>query len=547
MSLQNQDPNYVPEETVRVAKAAFPKGNLAIQLRDELQVIYTDDQFSDLYSNLGQPAEAPWRLALVTILQFSENLSDREAADAVRSRIDWKYALGLELDDRGFDHSVLSKFRKRLLGGQAESRLLDILLEICCAKQLLKSRGSARTDSTHVLAKVRALSRLGNVIETMRLALHQLVKVAPNWLQSWMPHEWSERYGSRYEPFRLPYGKDKLVALAVKTGEDGYYLLSELYNSKALPNLTELATVETLRQIWLQQYWVNEGQIQWRGDKDLPPTSQMLASPYDSEARLGNKRQTYWTGYKVHVTEHCQENQGNLITQVETCKPNRRDNMQLDSIHQSLKAKGLLPSLHLVDAGYMDAELLVQSQQAYDIQLLGPALSNNQWQAKTQGAYDITDFEIDWKNKSVTCPNGQKSVSWTEARDHGENEVIRAYFSSKDCTPCLQRSSCTKAKKASRILLFRTQAQYKVLNANRQAQTTQEWQVLYRKRNGIEGTLSQAVRAFGLRRSRYLGHAKTHFQHIAIATALNVTRLAAWFDQKDREKTRVSALYKLLG
>src|SRR5438445_3668585 len=128
MSLHPQPIGPVPQETARVARAAFPRGNSWLRLRDELGTIYTDETFAPLFPTHGRPAEAPWRLALVTVLQFAEGLSDRQAADAVRARLDWKYLLGLELVDPGFDHTVLSEFRTRLVDGQAERVLLDTLL-----------------------------------------------------------------------------------------------------------------------------------------------------------------------------------------------------------------------------------------------------------------------------------------------------------------------------------------------------------------------------------------------------------------------------------
>jgi len=159
MSLHPTDAASIPEETTRVARAAFPQGTLAIHLRDTLGHVFRDPLFAKLFPRRGQPAEAPWRLALVTVLQFVENLSDRQAAEAVRGRIDWKYALGLELTDSGFDASVLCKFRARLLAGREEGHMLEALLEACKEKGLLKARGRVRTDSTHVLAAVRALNR----------------------------------------------------------------------------------------------------------------------------------------------------------------------------------------------------------------------------------------------------------------------------------------------------------------------------------------------------------------------------------------------------
>jgi transposase len=157
----------VPEETARVARAAFRKGNPLLKLRDELGSIFRDEDFANLFPSLGQPGLPPWRLALATILQFRENLPDRQAAEAVRARIDWKYLLGLELDDPGFDHSVLCEFRARLLEGGAEERLLHKLLDACRARGLLKARGRQRTDATHVLASIRVLNRLELVGETM--------------------------------------------------------------------------------------------------------------------------------------------------------------------------------------------------------------------------------------------------------------------------------------------------------------------------------------------------------------------------------------------
>ena len=187
MSLRPEPIDSIPEHTVRVARAAFPKGNPYLSLRDEMGSIFQDDDFRDLYAHEGQPGLSPWRLAWVTIMQFRETLPDRQAADAVRARIDWKYLLGLELEDPGFDFSVLSEFRHRLLAGSAEERLLDKLLEQCQAQGLLKSRGQQRTDSTHVLAAIRVLNRLELVGETLRAALNELACEAPEWLQRVAP------------------------------------------------------------------------------------------------------------------------------------------------------------------------------------------------------------------------------------------------------------------------------------------------------------------------------------------------------------------------
>ena len=170
MSLKPQPIGPVPEETARIARAAYPRGNIYLQLRDTLGTIYEDEQFADLFPQRGQPAEAPWRLALVCVMQFLEGLSDRQAAEAVRRHLDWKYLLGLELSDPGFDHTVLVEFRQRLLSGNRDLLLFDLLLTRLREGGYLKARGRQRSDSTHVLAKIRTLNRVEGVGETFRAA-----------------------------------------------------------------------------------------------------------------------------------------------------------------------------------------------------------------------------------------------------------------------------------------------------------------------------------------------------------------------------------------
>ena len=192
MSLQPQIDLTVPEQTARVARAAFPKGTAYLTARDGLGTLFHDGDFADLYPAVGQHAAAPWRLALVTVLQFAENLTDRQAADAVRGRLDWKYALSLELEDPGFDFRVLSEFRGRLLAGAAEERLLGRMLELFKERGLIKARGRQRTDSTHVLGAVRELNRLELAGEAMLAALNALAEAAPEWLRVVAPPEWAE-------------------------------------------------------------------------------------------------------------------------------------------------------------------------------------------------------------------------------------------------------------------------------------------------------------------------------------------------------------------
>ena len=220
----------IPEETVEIAQASFPKGNVYMTMRDQLSLIYEDSKFADLFANDGQPGLPPGMLSLVTVMQYAEGLTDRQAAEAVRGRIDWKYALNLGIHDSGFHYSVLSEFRDRLIAGGQEADLLDNMLHQQWREQgLVKARGQQRTDSTAVLANIRQLNRLSCVGETMRRVLNDVSVVAPEWLLVQVSRDWFDRYGPRFDGYRLPKGKGEQEELRTTIGVDGRHLLTKIY------------------------------------------------------------------------------------------------------------------------------------------------------------------------------------------------------------------------------------------------------------------------------------------------------------------------------
>src|SRR5215207_3554179 len=398
MSLKPDPIQPVPKETARIARAAFRKGNPLLRLRDELGAIFADADFADLFPKLGQPALPPWRLALVTILQFREDLPDRRAAEAVRARIDWKYLLGLELADPGFDHSVLCEFRSRLLEGSAEERLLRKLLEACQARGLLKARGRQRTDATHVLASIRVLNRLELLGETLRAALNELATVAPDWLREVAPEGWYRRYTRRVEDGRLPRAAAEREAYARTVGADGFALLARLDEPAAPDGLRRLPKVGALRQVWARHFVRGTarppgsgGGVRLRAEGDPPPSVSAVVSPYDTEARYRGRHATLWTGYVVHLSETCEDDAVHLVR----CTA---------AIHRALAGKGLAPSEHLVDTAYVEAGLLVRSREELGIDLVGPSRPDASWQAKAEGGYGIEHFEVDWRRERVRCP-----------------------------------------------------------------------------------------------------------------------------------------------
>lgn len=540
MSLQPHAPGFIPEETIRVAHAAFPKGNVFMALREEIGTIYTDQDFSALYPAQGQPAISPWRLALICVMQFMEGLTDRKAADAVRSRIDWKYALGLELTDSGFDFSVLCEFRQRLIQSHTEQHLLDLLLQRCQEKEWLKAGGKQRTDATHVIAHIRMLNRLEGIGETLRAVLNEIAGIDPDWLQQWVPQDWYGRYALPVEEYHLPKGIAARQKHAEMIGRDGMQLLEKLWDETTPIHLRQIQTVEIMRLTWVHQYFVERGKVRLRPAKDLPPAGQRFDSPYDPEAHYANKRTTTWVGYKVHLTESCDENQMHLITNVLTTHAHLADVDQTEKVHKALKLKDLLPSEHIVDSAYVDSELLVTSQSRYEVTLIGPTRPNSSWQAKTPEAYDLDQFKINWNTRRVTCPQGKKSRTWKGAKDAWGNRVIVVKFSRTDCRLCQHRGLCTRSPTEARSLTLRTKKRHQALQEVRKQQNTEEWQQTYNKRAGIEGTISQGVNAFGMRRSRYLGLAKTRLQHVLTSTAINVKRIVSWLQGTPHAQTRTS-------
>lgn len=546
MSLQAEPIFDVPDHTARIARAAFPKGNIYMQMRDELGVFYDDEQFTDLFSHTGQPAISPWRLALVTVMQFAENLTDRQAAEAVRARIDWKYALSLEMEDAGFHYSVLSEFRGRLIAGGQEELLLQAMLERFREKELLKARGEQRTDSTHILTSVRILNRLELVGETLHHTLNVLAEVDSEWLLQQIRPEWFQRYGQRIENARLPDKIAERTELALVIGRDGHHLLEQVYQApEELAYLGRLAAVETLRQVWIQQYcWIDE-EFHWRQRREqgMPAAAITISSPYDLEARYSQKRGTSWLGYKVHLTETCQDEDVHLITHVETTTATVQDNQVVDNIHEALDEKGLLPDRHLVDAGYPDGKNIVDSQDDYQVTLFGPIRPDNGWQAREATGYDASQFHIDWETLRAFCPQGAKSYQGKPRIDARNRPIVGFAFRAADCAPCDAKAKCTRGKARSLTLL--TQVQHEAVQAARQRQKTEQFKETYARRAGVEGTISQAVYALTMRRSRYRGQAKTHFQHLATAAAMNLMRVINWLNELPMAETRKSRFAQL--
>ena len=563
MSMQPRPWPEVPALTAQVAGAAFPGGSLAIRIRDELGAWCQDEAFAGVYGVRGAPGISPAQLAVVTALQFAENLTDRQAADAVRGRIDWKYCLGLELADAGFDFSVLSEFRGRLVAGSGERLLLDLLLARLKELGLVKAGGRARTDSTHVLARIRGLNRLELAGESVRAALEALAAAVPGWLAGVIDVSWQQVYGQRIEEMRLPESAARRAELAVQYARDGYWLLERLQAPDAPPGARDLPAVRVLRTVLIQQFYRGDGEtgqeVIWReeeknGGYGLPPGRARIVSPYDPDARYGEKRGKGWLGYKAHYTETVSDPAGdapgtgrpavpNLPTDVQTTHAAVPDVAMTSPVHDSLEAADLLPGEHAVDSGYVPADLLVSARQR-GITLLGPLLADTSAQARC-GGYTADMFAIDGDNKQATCPEGAVSAKWAPMRQHDGKQAISVRWAAATCRDCPARGKCTTATWTGRQLFLRPREIHEAVAAARAGQASQHWKDRYKARAGVEGTMAQATHVTGIRQARYLGLDKIRLEHPAAATAINVIRLDAWYAGKPLDRTRTTHLQRV--
>jgi len=569
----------VPDPQIAAAIAAKYPGRrprpLAVQIRDRLGEWLHDEDFAAVFGTRGRPGWSPSRLALVTVLQRAENLTDRAAAEAVRTRLDWQYLLGLGLDDPGFDHTVLPEFRAKVAGAGLELVALDALLAKLAADGLVKAGGKQRTDSTHVVAAVAALNRLELAGESVRAAVEALAAAHPDWLgQRICVSDWACRYGTPVTSWRPPASKAKQDELAIAYARDGYALLEAVYDQSAPGWLAEIPAIDVLRRVLLQNYTrviredgrevIKRREKAPEGD-GLPPGHTRIASPYDLDARWGVKREEFWLGYKLHVTETCDDQprcgcpgdggtgcrshgEGcaapafpNLVTHVATTDATVTDNQMTGAIDDVLAGQGLAPGRHYLDSGYLSAALVVSEQARHGIALIGPLLADTSAQARAGAGYARADFTVDYGTRTVTCPQGKASASWSPCTQHGKDTIV-ATFSAGDCGPCPARGQCTSGKRRQLSLPPRDLAEAQA--AARATENTIRFQADYARRAGVEGTMHQAA-SHGARRARYRGLPKTRLDHAYMACALNLLRLGAYWNGTPLDRQRTSHLARL--
>src|SRR5262245_37839928 len=302
-------------------------------------------------------------------------------------------------------------------------------------------------------------------------------------------------------------GTPEREAYAQTVGEDGCQLLDALEDPDAPQEARELPILESLRRTW-QRHYERTGhpastagggaqrRVRWKTERELPPAAEGIESPYDAAARYRHKRDTQWTGYMVHVSETCEPTAPHLLTHVHTTPATVHEAQCTTPIQQALIEKDVPPREHLVDAAYISSDLLVSSREEQDIVLRGPTRPSQGWQTQVEGAYTVEQFAVDWGQQQVGCPQGKWAASWHERVEPDGTPCIIASFSRQDCQACPARPLCTQAQQQGRRLRLPPQDQYEALTAARAWYASEEGSERYKQRAGVEGTLSQGVRAF---------------------------------------------------
>ena len=529
MSLRPRSGEQVPSLTAQIARASNPGGTTAIWVRDRLDGLWCDEDFADWYPRDGRPGLSPAQLATVCVLQFLLGLSDRQAAEAVRCRIDFKYAMAMELDDPGFHHSVLADFRDRLTEGDRADRLLDLALARLKEAGLVRERTTQRTDSTHVLAAVRDLTRLELITEAVRAALEEVAGTAPHLLDELVDEEWGRRYG---RPVRLGKNPTSPKTRILATGNDAVRLLEHLYRHG--PERPSGPRVQALRQIMVQNYHRDAaGRLRWRTAERSGRAAALVPGGRLALRHLGPLR--------AARTHHQLEGVRRSSDRDLCSRRPQRDHGRGHHRGHHPRQQGSARHPHPPQAPRAAAR---RASGRRRLHLPGPpgtgsprtpghrlrtAAGQPHPPAPQNEGFARDDFHIDYDRQQVTCPQGQVSAGW-----HGPYPtssptaapLIVARFTKSQCRPCPARTQCTTTADSARTVGFPPRELRDLQLRVRAEQQTPEWKTRYAVRSGVEGTVNEFAHGHGMRRCRYRGQRKAHFQHVLTAIAVNIERLS---------------------
>ena len=515
-----------------VAEGLFEKGSVYRVFREEVLPALRQlrPELEKLYCrNNGRPAIDPTLMVGVTILQFMEKAPDRKAVDQVKLNLGWKYALDLEWEDTGFHPTSLVVFRQRLVDGKAERIGLDAVLKKLVDRGLVRKRSKQRIDSTHILGNVSKMSRLEATRETMRLCLKDLMKqnlaeVPENWTA------WIERYCETEVDYRQLKQASRVIEKLKQTGEDMIALWQWLETQSELKDREKVKLPKRMLQ---EQFEVREGSLEVRRIE----LAGCIKNPHDPEAQWSNKdpqKKTQWIGYKAQVVETVRETgqgTGQFITELSTTEAVASDLAGMKEALETQQQAGLEAPSHLyADSAYLNGAELAQAREEKR-ELIGPVRGS----PKKKNLFPVERFDVSIAERSAICPAGLKSRTCCRLANHQPGETRYRFRWGTQCRNCSLRTQCTGKRKFRDIVVG---PYHDDLQKRRREMATEAFKRETRNRNAIEGTISELVRGYGLRKARYRGLDKNRLAHYFIAAACNVRR---WANQIARPVTTAEA------
>ena len=530
MSVKPRSRQEIPENTRVLGEKLLSKTNVYRVIGAEFWEFATDEDFLDLYSAEGKPAISPSLLAMVCCLQAMESLSDREAAERVVTGIDWKYALHLDLGDEGFNFSVLSEFRWRLIKHEKISLVFDKLLGALQTRGLVHAK-KQRIDSIAILMRAGHLTRLELMHESLRVCVEAVVVASAEWVKQHVPRSMLERYQSKQYADRMvrtkgAAGQAELRKKMHEVGQDGAWLLMQISDPKTPPEFKALPEVKRLETVWTQQFDIMQEQVRVKEVAELVPSAARIVSPHDPDARFKAKRDVEHEGFKTHVTETVPENSADaprLVTNVTTTSATEHDSLGLAGIQAELGEHGVAPKTLCADAGYVNGNTLEASNKL-GIELLGPVQGDSSAQAKH--GLGLQSFVLDYDKQVAICPQGHSSVRWSK-NQLDPDAKINISFSRKVCEVCPVFKQCVTGTTHHERHLS-VSKHHDLVRQRRAEQSSQPFLGRYRHRAGIEATLSMMIRKYDMRQARTIGQQSVGLRIKFIGAAINLKRSALW-------------------
>ena len=513
LKLTNQEELFTADKMME--KYLAPESPMKI-FSEEIYPLFKDEDFKDMYSSKGRNGISPAFLAMVTLLQFRESLSDVEAQNACNMRIDWKIALRKPLEEKiEFDPSTLCYFRRRLKENEALSLIFDKMVQLAKEKGFIKKKTNQRVDATHVIAHVNRISTTDLLFRTVKCVVEELATKNPELYEREVPEDVKERYENDFSSFGM--SKEKRATKQAEIVEDGL-CLAAICDRLSDSERSAYVQLPIMEKIFEENIVIRKKEV---GSKifievdEVERPKQTIFNPRDPEVKMGIKGKTSWVGSKCHIVETSEEGT-NIITDMIYQPANQNDNKILDKLEANNERTGIDAGKLFCDSNYVSGESIAE----YEVngkKLMGYLQGEST--VKPEG-FRVTDFRIDMEKRIAVCPAGHATSDFAEHSDDG----IDIRFDKQKCQSCPYFDKCVGTGKEKKRRLHVTKY-HKYIQERRNDQKTHEFRSQMKVRARVEGTISEAVRFHGLRFKKYKGAVGDALQFYMTGAAINLKRI----------------------